>query len=276
MNQTCPSPDTLSAWLDDELEARQAQVVREHLAECARCRECIFGWAGAVGSMLDESVTAADVHPMDGPWQRRFPAGAPQQAAMALEACLPDEILVAYCERELDTERTARAEQHMQSCDLCLLEVQRLTQLQVGVATETGVARRTPAWSGVAARVTQWVSGAQKWFASLGQIPVRPWPAVGAVATAALLALVVVRLLPSGPRVGDVQFRDVPAAPKTEVEVVADDTPGRAEPDDNAPIIVMLGRGVTVKRLDDVGQWVRVELPNGHRVWVRSDHLAAR
>jgi SH3-like domain-containing protein len=93
----------------------------------------------------------------------------------------------------------------------------------------------------------------------------QPWPALGAVAATALLVLVIVRFLPGG---ADVQFRGVPRPAK--VEVIADSVIARARPSDAEPIVATLGRGTQVTQLEQSGEWTRIELADGRRVWVRS------
>jgi hypothetical protein len=65
-----------------------------------------------------------------------------------------------------------------------------------------------------------------------------------------------------------VQFRRVPRAAK--VEVIADNVIARARPSDAEPIIATLGRGAQATRLEQSGEWTRIELPDGRRVWVQS------
>jgi SH3-like domain-containing protein len=85
-----------------------------------------------------------------------------------------------------------------------------------------------------------------------------------AVAATALLVLVIVRLLPGT----DVQFRGVPRFVK--VQVITDSAIARARPSDSEPVVATLSRGTEATRLEQSGEWTRIELPDGRRVWVRS------
>jgi hypothetical protein len=96
----------------------------------------------------------------------------------------------------------------------------------------------------------------------------RPWPALGALAATAVLVIVVARLLPFGGTGGEIQFRGAPTALK--VEIIADGVIARARPGDDQPAVAALSRGTVAKRLEESGEWTRIELPDGRRVWVRS------
>lgn len=41
--QSCPDPETLSAFLDDRLDPKSRLAVVEHLAECGECRDLVVG-----------------------------------------------------------------------------------------------------------------------------------------------------------------------------------------------------------------------------------------
>ena len=71
---------------------------------------------------------------------------------------------------------------------------------------------------------------------------------------------------------GDVQFRGVSAAP--DMHVVADNVTARARPADDEPVVATLGRGTVGKKLSESGQWTRIELADGRRVWVLSTELS--
>ena len=84
--------------------------------------------------------------------------------------------------------------------------------------------------------------------------------------------MVVVRVLPFGTNGSDVGFRGVPEA--RQLEVRTEGSPARARPGDDEPILATLSRGTIVTRLDESGEWTRVQLADGRRVWVRTVQLA--
>jgi anti-sigma factor RsiW len=215
--------------------------------------------------------------------------------------CLDEETLVAYSEAELSAVEAAHAEQHLRQCTRCVSEVQRLIHLRtamesllqkaeigslaseerVGVkaiSSLPAVGKRPSSsslslWAracpelveGVGVRAQGLIGRLRDWLESIGRIRVQPWPALGAVAATALLVLVIVRFLPGG---ADVQFRGIPGPVK--VQIITDSAIARARPSDAEPIIATLGRGTQATRLEQSGEWTRIELPDGGRVWVRS------
>jgi len=274
MTHSCPSATTLSAWLDDELEAGEALLIRSHVESCAACREQVVGWMHAVSRLpAAEAKGAAALLPR--------PLG--EGRGEGETGCLDDEILVAYGEAELTSAEAARAEEHLRQCTHCVSEVQRLIHLRTAMESPPQKAemgflasteRAVPSASsgqalssveGVGVRAQTLVGRLQGWLESIGRIRVQPWPALGAVAATALLVLVIVRFLPGG---ADVQFRGVPRP--TKVQVIADNVIARARPSDEEPIVATLGRGTQATPLEESGGWTRIELPDGRRVWVRS------
>jgi anti-sigma factor RsiW len=246
----CPSLATLSAWLDDELDGAAALRQRNHVAQCSTCRAQALGWLEAVRGF--EPRTASD--------------------AAATSVCLDAETLAAYSEAELDSTALAHTERHLLECRHCVAEVQRVMRLRVALAeptahvTETARPRR-----GSAGR---WVAQLRDQLSSLGSMLARPWPMLGTVAAMAMLAVVIVRVLPARDATSGVLFRGVPEPPQFTIS--ADAVAGRAHPGDDQPIVVTLQRGMMVQRLEQSGDWTRVELADGRRVWVHATQLAQR
>jgi anti-sigma factor RsiW len=364
MTSACPPTETLSAWLDDELDASEALLIRRHVESCAPCREQVLGWvevvseAGSKGSRVrglkvllphfpgvpvawpsedDRNRIPSPAHlsnvgvamawqASDGnenkvPSPTRVPSvgegqGEGDRAAGIFEGegrgegattCLDEETLVAYSEAELTAVEAARAEQHLQQCTHCVSEVQRLTHLRAAMESpqkaETSslasegleaaaplgetqplalrsrlspaASRRAPArenrrfWYSAGVRAQEMLSLLRHWLESIGRIQVQPWPALGAVAATALLVLVVVRFLPGR---ADVQFRGIPGPLK--VQITTDSAIARARPSDAEPLVATLGRGTQATRLAQSGEWTRIELPDGRRVWVRSAEVS--
>src|SRR5262249_48951924 len=118
----------------------------------------------------------------------------------------------------------------------------------------------------------RWRSGRRALAAPSWRRLARPWPALAAVAAMAVLVIAVARLQPLAPNAGSVGFRGVP--PAQELAVGADAV-GRAHPDDEEPIVATLSRGTIVTRLEASGEWTRVQLADGRRVWVRTVQLTS-
>ena len=294
---SCPSTETLSARLDDELDPAEAGSVRIHVEVCAACREQVVGWVHAVRKDLGQPPQAEVLRLQPGGWPANTPVGAGLQPAQVpaptfwvagsaraerargsegFTTCLDDETLVAYSEGQLGNDEARRAERHLRECTRCVSEVQRLIHLQIEVgevaADPTGVTVSVaePVAERVRTAATAWVERLYEWLRSAGRLIAQPWPAVGAVAAIALLVLVIAHVLPGGRN--DVGFRGF-ASRARKVEVIADNVAARARPSDDEPIVATLGRGMEATQLEQSGEWMRIELPDGRRVWVRSGDL---
>jgi len=266
MTHSCPSATTLSAWLDDELDVGESLLIRSHLQECAACREQVVGWTHAVSKLpAAEAKGAAALLPR--------PLG--EGRGEGVTGCLDEETLVAYSEAELTAAEAALTEQHLRQCTHCVSEVQGLIQIRRAMESPPQKAEirslasaERPALSsveGVGVRARALLARCREWIEWISATSAKPWPALGAVAVTALLVLVIVRFLPGG---ADVQFRGIPGPVK--VEVIANSVIARARPSDAEPIVATLGRGTQATQLEQSGGWTRIELPDGRRVWVRS------
>lgn len=274
MTRPCPLAETLSAWLDDELSGVESETVRNHLEECSACRGQVLGWVQAVAETgLKDSMVRCLPNALS---PRLFREGRGEDAT--IPTCLTEEVLVAYSEAELTPAEAACAEQHLRQCAGCVSEVQRLIHLRVAMEKPVGIpAQPQPEAFGVEAPPVRsrsgqgWVANVREWIVFFGRIIAQPWPALGAVAATALLVLVITRLLPGGG--GDVGFRG-PVSGVQKVEVVADNVIARARPSENEAVVATLGRGTIATELEQSGDWTRIELPDGRRVWVPSTDLS--
>jgi anti-sigma factor RsiW len=259
----CPPAATLSAWLDDELPERESDAIRSHIGTCAECRDHVLGWVYSVRRVA-------------------IPATVPAEPEAG---CPGAEALTVYSEGEAVAAEAAALEAHLQACTRCASEVLRLMQLRR--ALETAVRQVTPAPeapgerdiapSGRPLRARDRRAGAPGWRTRWREVAsstwhalASPWPAL-AVAATVVLVVGVGRFLLFGTNPGELGFRGVPQAPQLEVR--ADAAAARARPDDDEPILATLSRGTLVTRLEESGEWTRVQLPDGRRVWMRTVQL---
>jgi len=278
MTHSCPSATTLSAWLDDELDASESLPIRNHLESCAACREQVVGWMQAVSGL--PAAEARDTAVL-------LPRPLGEGRGEGATNCVDEEILVSYAEAEMTAAEAALAEQHLRQCTHCVREIQRLIHLRMAMesppqkAEISSLASSLSLWEracpepldaardrlveGVGVRGQALLARCREWIEWISATSAKPWPALGAVAATALLVLVIVRLLPGG---AEVQFRGVPRSAK--VQVIADNVIARARPSDEEPIVATLGRGTQATQLEESGGWTRIELPDGRRVWVQS------
>lgn len=278
---------TLSAWLDDELSAKESASLRSHIETCATCREQVVGWVRTVerigfegprvpgfessrvrGSRLPSpALPAGEACPEPS---RRGEGEDTFSKSASTPTCLDPETLVAYSEAELSAGEAARAEQHLQECTECVAEVQRFIALRVAMG-ETPAARQAPTRAAehvAAAGASRWGGRLREWAESLADALRPRWAAIGAVAATALVVLAVARFVPVGDQRGDVQFRGTTNLPQ--IEVIADNAPARARPGNNEAIVLQLPRGTVATRLEESGKWSRIQLADGRRVWVES------
>ena len=269
---SCPSAVTLSAWLDDERSDAESRMVRAHLEECVACREQVVAWVHVLGGGRPSMAPEPDHD---------------SRARITIPNCPDEELLVAYSEAELSAAEAGLVEQHLQVCARCVNEVRRLIRRRMamgeealGIGTQprpeaTAPAVLAPRPGGRGRQdfprlVTRWVARLAELARSMG----RPWPALGAVVAAVALVLVAGRFLPVGKRTGDVQLRGPGGREPRRVAVVADNTVARARPGDDQAVVATLGHGTVANGLEESGEWTRIELPDGRRVWVRSAGVA--
>ncbi len=117
-NEECLSPDTVMAFLDEELEQAEAAAVQSHLDACARCRRMAEGLATA--------SKAVEIH----------------------LTCLDDESMAAYVDHQAGRVRDVvgeteiqRIRAHLDRCERCREEVEILAQ---ACRTRVGVLGRLP------------------------------------------------------------------------------------------------------------------------------------
>jgi anti-sigma factor RsiW len=259
----CPPAMVLSEWLDDQLPDRESNAIRSHLDACAVCRGEVLGWVHSVRQLT--SLATVPEEPGTG--------------------CPGAESLVVYTDGEAAA-ADAALEAHLQACARCVGEVQRLITLRVALETAPGSVTNAPVapslegaiaphgrypWArALGLRAIRWRGRWREVVRSSRHILARPWPTLGAVAATAVLAIVVVRFVPFGTNARDVGFRGVQEAPRLEVRA---DSVARARPGDDEPILATLSRGTIVTRLEESGEWTRVELADGRRVWMRTVQL---
>ena len=66
-DRPCPPEETLSAWMDDELDAGEADRIRAHFGRCDSCRERVLGWVDAVSEIQAQaSLPPALTSPFGG------------------------------------------------------------------------------------------------------------------------------------------------------------------------------------------------------------------
>jgi len=258
LHPDCPAAPTLMGWVDGTLDGTAADEVERHMKNCGSCRRRALE--------LSEQLAAAPV-------DRQVSAG-----------CIDDETLVAYCVagRGLDRGAAARVESHLQQRTRCVSTLQQFLRVhREPVAAEAAAAVRVE--SAAAAFAGRAVASppegrrvraaVRAWWESLGElVTLRKWPGATVAAAMALLVVVGVSrfLSPSGPY-EEMRVRN--AAHAATVEVIAD-TISRPWPALDEPVLVELARGPQAGWLETSGQWTRLELADGRRVWVDSKAVA--
>lgn len=91
---SCPDPQTISAFADGELEAKEAADVERHVAQCANCRESIeeMRWLEQRGRAALEAIEVGEaashkvvyLKPFWLRWARPMPLAAAAAAAVAM------------------------------------------------------------------------------------------------------------------------------------------------------------------------------------------------
>jgi tetratricopeptide (TPR) repeat protein len=180
----CLSPETVMAFLDQEIEQNEAAAVQAHLEACARCRR-----------IAEELVTASK--------------------AVAIHlTCLDDESMAAYVDHQMGRMRgpvseaeIQRTRDHLDRCERCREEVEILAQ-----ACETRV--------GALDRLQRLLGGGG-WTERPAARPALRWAALAAIVVAGVLAFLGLRgrgpVPPTGSRVVE-----APIAPSSEPGATTD------------------------------------------------------
>jgi hypothetical protein len=225
-------------------------------------------------------------------WAFGDSAGRFDRAAMrqrpkrgAASECPDAETLVAYGTAPAAVESTAAVniERHLQQCERCvdalrtimtlhrqMLEHEGTTEAQVASAAVSAAVPFRGALKGqrqrLVERTRQWWDGLRAFVT-----PSRWPPAALATATAIVLAIGVSRLLLPGAQFQEMRGRG--AGHIVTVEVTTD-TAGHARPAVSEPVVVPLPRGTRARFLETAGDWTRLELTDGRRVWVQKQAIA--
>ncbi len=253
---SCPPRAELVEWFDGVLESRAAERVEHHLDECERCR----------GALLD--------------WSEQVTPGAGSGATTPSGACLDDELLVAYAVSPGKVAATTAAgiEEHLRQCTRCVGALQRTMRLQGQMEdapdTRTAVAAAEPLRAaaphvriGVSKLASQWLENVR------ALLTPALWPRAALAAVGVLvLAIGVTRFVASRVSIEGDRVRG--AERVAAVEITAD-TASYARPALDEPIVVQLARGTRARWLEAEGEWTRIELEDGRRVWVPRQSVTA-
>jgi len=258
----CPSVPSLVEWFDGLLDADAADAVEQHLDRCAACRGILLDWTERVG----------------------LPAGAVRLAPVGPADCIDAETLIAYgaAADALVSSAAVQVEAHLQRCARCVEALRHVMALQrqmtdaapAAAASELAtVSEAAPMHSVASAASRRLARALTEWRRRLGALLTPSmWPAA-ALATAAVVVLVigVARLMLPGAQWQEMRVRSGERAVVVEVTAA---TVGRARPAVDEPIVLRLTRGTHAQWLEAAGDWTRIELADGRRVWVETRALA--
>jgi anti-sigma factor RsiW len=242
----CPAMPTLVEWFDGTLDHDAADRIEGHLTDCGRCRQ----------SLLD--------------WSERAAVGI--GSAAATPECPDAETLVAYGAAALNASAAADVERHLQACGRCVRVAQSITtlnrQLQGEPPAEAMVAadatERTKVRGTVRPRVIETVSVWWQWLRE--SLTPTVWPRAALAAVAVLvLAIGLTRFIQSTNQLPQMRARSGEQVEMVEITV---DTPGRARPALDEPVVLRVAHGTRARWLEASGEWTRIELADGRRVWV--------
>jgi predicted anti-sigma-YlaC factor YlaD len=247
-HQDCPNLSTLVAWLEGSLVGTKAEHVEHHLDGCGLCRRRALDW--------------------------NLRANAPETDTEAPADCIDEETLVAYSSaaEALGRGTVVQVEQHLQQCARCVSILQHFMRVERLLAPESTPAAYAEPVSAEVARVPRARranEGASPWSQRLREfLTPNVWAGAAlAAAMALVLAVGVTRFLsPSGPY-EDMRVRN--ATRPAPVEITTD-TVGRPRPAADEPVVVELPSGTQGQWLEASGEWTRIELEDGRRVWVES------
>jgi hypothetical protein len=116
-----------------------------------------------------------------------------------------------------------------------------------------------PARGGVASLTSWW-----QWLRE--SLTPTVWPRAALAAVAVLvLAIGLTRFIQSTNQLPQMRARSGEQVEMVEITV---DTPGRARPALDEPVVLRVAHGTRARWLEASGEWTRIELADGRRVWV--------
>ena len=295
----CPPFATLTRWFDGLVESAEDERIEAHLDTCARCRQSVLEWGERVASIsisqgqgrcpspappageddgegtssLGRARGGSAAGETTSPWPPPSQGGG-NAAAEGATDCPDAERLLAYCGATLDTTAETLVEEHLRHCAQCVAAVQHFVRLgrQMERDEKPSAVVAAPAHAAIAARHSAGrvaIAALRAWWEQLGDLLTPRLWAGGAVAFAVLvLAIGVTRFL--GPPAMQERGGAAPA-----MVVLTADAVGRARPAEDEVAVTRLARGTRAQQLEVTAGWTRIELVDGRKVWVRSDHVVA-
>jgi anti-sigma factor RsiW len=245
----CPAMPTLVEWFDGTLAHDAADRVEGHLADCGRCRQSLLDWSERAGAV----------------------------PAAATPDCPDAETLVAYGAATLDARRAAEVEQHLHACARCVrvaqhgMILQRQMQPELAAAANATDAVPDRALASSPVSLPLWKRGTKgdlsAWWQWLrDSLTPTMWPRAALAAVAVLvLAIGITRFIQSPNQLQQMHAR---SGEQVEMVEITADTPGRARPALDEPVVLRVARGTQARWLESSGEWTRIELADGRRVWV--------
>jgi len=242
----CPAMPTLVEWFDGTLDHDAADRIEGHLTDCGRCRRSLLDWSERAGVGIGSAAPTPE--------------------------CPDAEILVAYRAAALDASAAADVERHLHACARCVHVAQSITaftrELQNEPPAEATVAagaiERAEVRGTVRARVPGTVSAWWQWLREL--LTPTVWPRAALAAAAVLvLAIGITRFIQPSSQPQQMHAR---SGEQVEIVEITADTPGRARPAFDEPVVLRVARGTQARWLEASGEWTRIELADGRRVWV--------
>jgi hypothetical protein len=92
------------------------------------------------------------------------------------------------------------------------------------------------------------------------------WPRAALAAAAVLvLAIGITRFIQPSNQLREMRAR---SGERVEMIEITADTPGHVRPAADEPVVVRVARGTQARWLETSGEWTRIELADGRRVWV--------
>jgi len=257
----CPAMPALVEWFDGTLDHDAADRVEQHLDRCGRCRRTLLDWSGRIGAVGLDAISGE---------------------------CPDTETLAAYGAGALDAPAAAEVERHLQQCARCVPALQHIIMLQrqmqpepvaETIATEAVPGRAVapspatlPLWKrgikgdlffparGRVASLTSW------WQWLRDSLTPTMWPRAALAAVAVLvLAIGITRFIQPSNQLQEMHAR---SGERVEMVEITADTPGRARPALDEPAVLRVARGTQARWLETSGEWTRIELTDGRRVWV--------
>jgi hypothetical protein len=304
----CPAMPALVDWFEGALNPDAADRIEQHLDRCGCCRQSLLRWSERIGAVALGAISGEcpDVETLVAYSAAALDATAATEVERHLRRCarcVPALQHIMVLQRQMQPEvgvqssatlpawklvfahisvfltRAARrgrtageSNSPAESWEKSSKDDSRQT-VGVGLSRLGSAGKRPRSEAGDVGHDPHWAKGELPfWWTRLRELLMPPaWPRAALAAAAVLvLAIGITRFIQPTGRSQEMRAR---SGGQIETVEITADTAGRARPALDEPVVLRVTRGTQARWLETSGEWTRIELADGRRVWVEKQSV---